>query len=152
MSLEKAIENLTAALDRHTKALLAGATETTVEADKPTVKAEQAKPSAPKEQPKPQPKPEVKPEVKPQPTPVPTQEPQEPQELQQAQPDPQPAAKAEQVIDRAELKRRTLRMAQEGKAAQMVALMKQKFGVGHFDKLSDSELPTWAVELDKLEG
>ena len=51
--IEKAIENLTAALDRHTKALLAGATVTTVEADKPTVKAEQAKPSAPKEQPKP---------------------------------------------------------------------------------------------------
>ena len=146
MSLEKAIENLTAALDRHTKALLAGATVTTVEADKPTVKAEQAKPAAPKEQPKPQPKPEVKPEVKPQPTPVPTQEP------QQAQPDPQRTAKAEQAIDRAELKRRTLRMAREGKAARMTELMKSKFGIEHFDKLPDSELSAWAEELDKLEG
>lgn len=145
MSLEKAIENLTAALDRHTKALLAGATVMTVEADKPTVKAEQAKPAAPKEQPKPQPKPEVKPEVKPQPTPVPTQEP------QQAQPDPKPTAKAEQAIDRKVLVQRNLKLAREGKADQLKALL-TKFGITNFMHLPDDKLADWAVELAKLEG
>ena len=145
MSLEKAIENLTAALDRHTKALLAGTTVTTVGTDKPTVKAEQAKPSAPKEQPKPQPKPEVKPEVKPQPTPVPTQGP------QQAQPDPQPAAKAEQAPDRQLLKQKALVLACNGKGKQLMTLL-QKFGVKAFSELPDSKLNDWAAELAKLEG
>ena len=145
MSLEKAIENLTAALDRHTKALLASATVTTVEADKPTVKAEQAKPAAPKEQPKPQPKPEVKSEVKPQPTPTPTQEP------QQAQPDPQSAAKAEQAPDRQLLKQKALALARNGKGKQLMTLL-QKFGVKAFSELPDNKLADWAAELAKLEG
>lgn len=145
MSLEKAIENLTAALDRHTKALLAGATVTTVEADKPTVKAEQAKPAAPKEQPKPQPKPEVKSEVKPQPTPTPTQEP------QQAQPDPQSAAKAEQVIDRELIKKRHVQLIMQGKRSLLQELM-ARFGIVNFKDLPDNKLADWAAELAKLEG
>lgn len=148
MSLEKAIENLTAALDRHTKALLAGATVTTVEADKPTVMAEQAKPSAPKEQPKPQPKPEVKPEVKPQPTPVPTQEPQEPQ---QAQSDPQPTAKVEQTIDRELIKKRHVQLIMQGKRSLLQELM-ARFGIVNFKDLPDNKLADWASELAKLEG
>ena len=145
MSLEKAIENLTAALDRHTQALLASAKKTTVEANKPTAKAEQAKPSAPKEQPKPQPKPEVKPEVKPHPTPVPTQE------QQQAQPDPQPTAKAEQAPDRQLLKQKALALARNGKGKQLMTLL-QKFGVKAFSELPDNKLTEWASELAKLEG
>ena len=141
MSLEKAIENLTAALDRHTKALLAGTAITTAAANKPTVKAEQAKPAAPKEQPKPQ----AKPEVKPQPIPAPAEK------LQPVEPDPLPAPKAEQVIDREALKQRNVQLIMKGKRKQLLAVM-AKFGIEEFAKLPDNKLGDWAAELAKLEG
>ena len=132
MSLEKAIENLTAAIDRHT-AVLTTLTQAGLTA--PVVKAEQAKtaakpqpqPAAPKAQPAPQPQP------KPEPTPAPAPK------------------KAEQKLDRAAIGQRNLSLARAGKMPELKALF-VKFGIDNFKDLSDARLADWCAELDKLEA
>ena len=132
MSLEKAIENLTAAIDRHTAVLTA---LTKADLTAPVVKAEQAKtaaksqpqPAASKAQPAPQPQP------KPEPTPAPAPK------------------KAEQKLDRAAIGQRNLSLARAGKMPELKALF-VKFGIDNFKDLPDARLADWCAELDKLEA
>ena len=135
MSLEKAIENLTAAIDRHTAVLTA---LTKADLTAPAVKAEQAKtaakpqqPAAPKAQPASQPQPQ--PQPKPEPTPAPAPK------------------KAEQALDRAEIGQRNLSLARAGKMPELKALF-VKFGIDNFKDLPDARLADWCAELDKLEA
>ena len=135
MSLEKAIENLTAALDRHTQALLSTHAGTAA----PAAKAEQV----PEEKPQPKPLPEIEPDSA-------VAEKEQPQQAEAPAPESQPA-KAEQTFDRHQLAQRNLQLIRGGKMVQMKALM-AKFNVASFSALPDSQLAAWSAELDKLEG
>ena len=132
MSLEKAIENLTAAIDRHTAVLTtltqAGATASVVKAEQAKTAAKpQPQPAAPKAQPAPQSQP------KPEPTPAPAPK------------------KAEQKLDRAAIGQRNLSLARAGKMPELKALF-VKFGIDNFKDLPDARLADWCAELDKLEA
>ena len=135
MSLEKAIENLTEALNRHTQALLGGK-----QADSTAAVAAKAE-QAPKE--RPQPEPEFEPDRS---APVEAER----QPATAPVPESQPV-KAEQTFDRHQLAQRNLQLIRGGKMTQMKALM-AKFNVASFSALPDSQLAAWSAELDKLEG
>ena len=131
MSLEKAIENLTAAIDRHTAVLTA---LTKADLTAPVVKAEQAKTTAKPQQPAaPKAQPASQPQPKPEPTPAPAPK------------------KAEQALDRAEIGQRNLSLARAGKMPELKALF-VKFGIDNFKDLPDARLADWCAELDKLEA